>query len=127
MKIDGLADAVMDELKNWSKDVVAAVKDECLSEADDTAKQLRQISPKRSGPGGGAYARGWKAKVTYEDWQDIRVTVYNSGHYQLTHLLENGHAKVNGGRVNGIPHISIAEENVARELENKLKVRISGV
>lgn len=123
MKIDGLADAVMDELKNWSKDVVAAVKDECQTVGEDTAKQLRQISPKR----GGAYARGWKAKTTYEDWQDIRVTVYNSGHYQLTHLLENGHAKVNGGRVNGIPHISIAEENAARELESKVKVRISGV
>lgn len=123
MKSEQLADAILKELTSWSREVTDALKDECKTVADDTAKQLRQISPKRRG----AYARGWDSKVTYDDWKDIRVTVYNKGHYQLTHLLENGHAKVNGGRVSGIPHISIAEENAAKELEEKVKVRISGI
>jgi len=123
MKIDGMADAIVRELSAWSKEVVGALKEEVQAVGEDTAKELRQTSPKRRG----AYARDWASKVTYEDWQDIRVTVYNKRHYQLTHLLENGHAKVNGGRVNGIPHISVAEENAARDLEKKVKVRISGI
>lgn len=123
MKIDGMADAVVKELSAWSKEIVGALKEEVEVVGEDTAKELRQTSPKRRG----AYARDWASKVTYDDWQDIRVTVYNKRHYQLTHLLENGHAKVNGGRVNGIPHISVAEENAARDLEKKVKVRISGI
>lgn len=123
MKIDGMADAIVKELSAWSKEIVGALKEEVQAVGEDTAKELRQTSPKRRG----AYARDWASKVTYDDWQDIRVTVYNKRHYQLTHLLENGHAKVNGGRVNGIPHISVAEENAARDLEKKVKVRISGI
>lgn len=123
MKIDGMADAIVRELSAWSKEIVGALKEEVQAVGEDTAKELRQTSPKRRG----AYARDWASKVTYDDWQDIRVTVYNKRHYQLTHLLENGHAKVNGGRVNGIPHISVAEENAARDLEKKVKVRISGI
>ncbi len=123
MKIDGMADAIVKELSAWSKEVVGALKEEVQAVGEDTAKELRQTSPKRRG----AYARDWASKVTYDDWQDIRVTVYNKRHYQLTHLLENGHAKVNGGRVNGFPHISVAEENAARDLEKKVKVRISGI
>lgn len=123
MKIDQMASAIEKELSSWSRDVVDALKEECTAVGDDTAKDLRQISPKRRG----AYARDWTSKTTYEDWQDIRVTVYNKRHYQLTHLLENGHAKVNGGRVSGIPHISIAEETAAKNLEDKVKVRIKGL
>lgn len=123
MKIDGMADAIVRELSAWSKEIVGALKEEVRAVGENTAKELRQTSPKRRG----AYARDWASKVTYDDWQDIRVTVYNKRHYQLTHLLENGHAKVNGGRVNGIPHISVAEENAARDLEKKVKVRISGI
>lgn len=123
MKIDGMADAIVKELSAWSKEVVGALKEEVRAVGENTAKELRQTSPKRRG----AYARDWASKVTYDDWQDIRVTVYNKRHYQLTHLLENGHAKVNGGRVNGFPHISVAEENAARDLEKKVKVRMSGI
>ena len=123
MKIDGMADAIVRELSAWSKEVVGALKEEVRAVGENTAKELRQTSPKRRG----AYARDWASKVTYDDWQDIRVTVYNKRHYQLTHLLENGHAKVNGGRVNGFPHISVAEENAARDLEKKVKVRMSGI
>ena len=122
MKIDKLADAVVKELMEYSQDVVDATKEECVKVADETKQLLQTTSPKRTNK----YARGWRQKTTYEDKGNIRVTVYNT-RYMLTHLLENGHAKVNGGRVNGIPHIAPAERKAGELLEEKVKVRLGNV
>ena len=122
MKVDQMTSAIMKELNGWSQDVADATKDECLKVAQETADTLKVTSPKRTG----RYARGWRSKTTFEDRANIRVTVYNV-RYQLTHLLENGHAKVNGGRVSGIPHISPAEQQAQKSLIEKVKVRLSGV
>ena len=122
MKVDELANAVMKELRNYSQDVTDALKEECLDVAKTTVNTLKSTSPRRTGK----YARGWKQTTTYERRDDIRVTVHNS-RYQLTHLLENGHALVNGGRVSGIPHIGPAEQQASELLERKVKTRISGL
>ena len=122
MKIDQMANAIAKELTNWSQEVADATKDECKKVADETVATLKTTSPKRTG----RYARGWREKTSFEDRSNIRVTVYNV-RYQLTHLLENGHAKVNGGRVSGIPHIAPAERQATDMLENKVKARISGL
>ena len=59
--------------------------------------------------------------------EDLRSTdlaeapKYNE-HYQLTHLLENGHALVGGGRARSFPHITPAAEKAQKELtQNILK------
>lgn len=59
--------------------------------------------------------------MAYEGTDGIRVQVHNKTKGQLTHLLENGHAKASGGRVNGTPHIRPAEQAVERELLQKLE------
>ena len=48
-------------------------------------------------------------------------------HYQLPHLLEDGHATRNGGRTKAQPHIRPIEEKYSKKFENELKKKIGGL
>lgn len=122
IKIDTLADAVAKELASYSQERTDDLKKAIKKVAKEAVQELKSTSPKDSGE----YASTWKQKVVYEDRSDIRVRVYNEDNYRLTHLLENGHAKVNGGRVAAQPHIAPAEDNAAKKLDNKVKVVFKG-
>lgn len=76
--------------------------------AGDVVKEL-----KRGGSfnGTGAYNRDWSRKLDRKRLY-ASATVYNKTHYQLTHLLEFGHAKQNGGRTRAFPHIGPANDQV---------------
>lgn len=122
IKIDGLEDAVVKALAEYSQEATEELKDVVKKVAKEAVTELKASSPKDSGD----YASGWKSKVAFENGDDIRVTVYNSNAPQLTHLLEAGHAKATGGRVPGQPHIGPAEEHAAKKLETKAKVVFKG-
>lgn len=109
---------IMKELGDYKAEVTERLKSEVIEVAKKTDATLKATSPKRSGK----YARGWTHKVLFESQEDIRVCIYNRTKPQITHVLENGHAKQNGGRVEGIPHIGPAEQQAEKELEGKVKV-----
>ena len=67
-------------------------------------------------PGTGKYAKSWRSKKTKETSTNLEVTVYSPTRYRIAHLLEHGHAKRGGGRVEGRPHIGPAEEHAEKEL-----------
>lgn len=120
VKIDGLAEAIAKELHEYSEEVTEEVKESVKDAAKACVATLRQTSPKSTGD----YAKGWAASTAYEGPDDIRMQVHNRTDYQLTHLLEDGHAKVNGGRVEGQPHIQPAADAAAQILEKDVKIRI---
>ncbi len=120
VKVENLAEAIMDELKAYSDEVSEALKKSVKEVSKETAAEIRENAPK----GSGKYRKGWKSKVAYESPTDIRTVVYNSTKPQLAHLLEYGHAKSGGGRVEGNPHIRPADERLEGKLEGKVKVRL---
>lgn len=108
------------ELSAYCQEVTDALKEEIEQVAAETLKEVKQNAPKRTGK----YRRSWRKKVMHESAEDIRIRIFNKKFPGLTHLLEDGHAKVNGGRVAGIPHIKPAEEHAAEKLVNRVKVKL---
>lgn len=105
-------------LAEYSQEVAEGVQAEIENAAKELVHTLRKTSPKKTGD----YARGWTQKVEFKNSEDIRIRVYNRTKPQLTHLLENGHAKVDGGRVDGKPHIRPAEQDMEKKLGNAIRM-----
>ena len=98
IKIDQLASEIAKELSKFSQEVVEKVNISSEKVGKAAVKQLKQTSPKRYGN----YAKSWTMKTEPEVGQPHKRIVHaKAPHYRLTHLLEYGHAKVNGGRVEG--------------------------
>lgn len=112
--------AIIDNLKEYSSEVVSESKKQVQQVGKETVNLLKATSPKRSGE----YAKSWSLKKAFENADEIRVEVYNSKKGNITHLLEYGHAKKDGGRVDARPHIRPAEEAAAKKLDKKVRVVI---
>lgn len=75
---------------------------------------------------GEKYYKGWT--VSTVKWTHYTsVVIHNKDHYQLAHLLEHGHAKVGGGRVEGRAHIAPVEESLIEEYQRLVVNRLSEV
>jgi hypothetical protein len=112
--IAGLDIVLKRTLDEYSSDVAEAVA-EAVNEAGKTAlSTVKDKSPVKTGK----YKKSWKMKTETAgtDSRSVTATVYNQDYPYLTHLLEHGHQKVNGGRVEGRPHIAPAEQAAQEDL-----------
>lgn len=107
-------------LSEYSSEAAQEIKKACRDVSSEMTEAIR-LDSKNLFEGTGKYAKGWRSKVEYEDRDNIRLTTYNATDYQLTHLLEFGHAKTGGGRVEGRPHISTNEEKAKKELVERIE------
>ena len=77
-------------------------------------RQLKATSPKRTGK----YAKSWTKKK-----RGRKIIVHNK-EYQLTQLLEKGHAKRGGGRVAARVHIAPVERGLHTSAEGILRRKL---
>ena len=115
---------VMEELDSFYGACIEDIQEASNDAAKWAVKELKATSPKSKGRRlSGEYAASWKVKR-----EKLRTgghtIVYNDGYYMLSHLLEYGHAKVNGGRTTGRVFIKPVEEKANKMFEDTLKRRI---
>ena len=121
VRIDQLADAVMKGLEEYAKLATDDLKKDVQKAGKNVKEQIESTAPKKTGK----YSKSWAVKKMRETSDSIQVVVHSKNRYQLTHLLEFGHAKRGGGRTRAFPHIEPAEqagmEQLMRDIENDLK------
>lgn len=111
-----LANELSKAVKEYTEDVQKAVDKKVRSTATKVKREIKADSPRDSGE----YADGWSRKTNARGGS-TEVTIYNKEKPSLTHLLENGHAKVGGGRVQGIPHIQPAYNKFVPPMEKDIE------
>jgi len=112
-------------LDEYSKEVARATNNSIDVVAKEAVQKLKNTSPKKTG----AYAKSWGLSRKRGHNRINEVVVRNKDHYQLTHLLENGHVIINGrgeyGRAPAHKHIQPVEQwansELPLEIERELK------
>lgn len=103
-------------LKQYEQETVQDVKKVTKKLANRGAKELRDKSGIFNG---GNYASGWTSKVEEGVMSCVGI-IYNKTP-GLPHLLENGHALRNGGRMSGRTHIAPVEEQLVKDFEQAVR------
>lgn len=85
-------------------------------------KDIQENAPKDTG----TYAKSWTVKKMKESANSLELVVHSRNRYQLSHLLEFGHARRGGGRVPGKAHIAPAEERAVETLEQEIEKALRG-
>ena len=123
---DALAKAIEDTLRDYAD----VTEEACVQGVRETANRVVSDLHSAHPSGSGRYG-SWDAYNA--DWAKTRQTskkgvysevVHNRKHYQLAHLLENGHALKNGGRASAFPHIAPVAEKAEDELLSIIKKHI---
>lgn len=120
VNIDGLAKAVMDRLKDYKGVCSETVEKAVDKTAKETVSEIKEAARNKFG-GTGEYVRSWKSKKQKTKSGTYSTIVYSDTGDNQASWLENGHARVGGGRVEGRPHIAPAAENAAEMLERLIK------
>lgn len=113
--IDEMGNIIQKEFEEYVELTTAQVKTICKEVADDVCDKIKEKAPVNTG----AYKKSWGITQTENSSLGTKYTVHSKTRYQLTHLLENGHAKRNGGRTKAQPHISIGEALAIKKLKEK--------
>ena len=120
VSIDDMDDVIMKELERYAKLATDDMKDAVENTAKSVKKNIESSAPVLTG----RYKKSWAVKNIRENANSIDIVVHSRNRYQLTHLLEHGHAKRGGGRVAGKPHIAPAEEKGKQDLINAIEEKL---
>jgi hypothetical protein len=107
------------ELTVYHKNVIDRVNLAGEKAAKALVKKTKATAPKQSGDYRKAISYQTKANTVTGDKRFIWGA--KAPHSRLTHLLVHGHAKVNGGRVQGDPFLQNALNEVLPAYENEVE------
>lgn len=113
-------------LADYGDHAVKVLNEEAEKSGEACAKALRKRSPKGSSKRK-PYRNGWTCRMVNRKGSGGTIktaVVHNKNKPQIAHLLEYGHAKRNGGKVDGTPHIRPAEAEYTEEFMDAVKRRL---
>jgi len=123
-KVGDFSKAFGDTLKKYTKEVEEGLASVSKELAKNAAKELKNVSAStfntvQDKP----YSEGWTAK-NESVRHHARWVIHNKNKPGLAHLLEHGHAQVNGDRTPGRIHIKPIEEKLIKDYEDNVKAII---
>lgn len=111
-EIKGIAGEIEKALKAYAYDVAEDID----IAKNEVSKEFKTNVTKDSPEETGSYQKGWRIKKFKKS-----NIIYNKTDYQLTHLLEHGHIKINGGRTNEKIHIRPNEEKAVKNFLKRVE------
>lgn len=128
VSIDSLDEEIKKELETFNADVIKAANESFKETAEEAAEMLKQGGPYQERTG--KYTKDWTADKRGSRASVVTglngYSVYNKKHYQLTHLLENGHQSRKGGRVRAFSHIAPVNEQLGEMASGKIEQKLRG-
>lgn len=111
---DQISEVISKELTIYNRNVIDGIKNEAKKSASQLVKDTKATAP--VGNRTRHYRDSIKSKKTEENDRSVTYTWYVNGpDYRLSHLLEDGHAKKNGGRVEGTHFIQNATDPIIEQ------------
>lgn len=120
--VSSFADEIAKQMNTYTEEVTEELEQVIQEDAKILRDELKSTSPVKTGD----YKKGWRVKKVKQNGHYTAI-VHNATNYQLTHLLEKGHAKKGGvGRVKAYPHIGSAEEKIVPKFLNDVEEILKG-
>ena len=116
MNVNGLAAAIEHELQSYSDAVSVKIGEAVEIVGNEVNAEIK--SHVTFDQPTGKYVKSFRVKKVDESkYSKTRIWHVAAPNYRLTHLLEHGHARRNGGRVRAYPHIIFGEQLAERRME----------
>ena len=122
VNINDMADVIMQGLTEYAELATEDMKEAVKHASTIVRKEIKANAPEDTGK----YAKSWTTQKVKETSRTLTMVVHSKNRYQLTHLLEYGHAKRNGGRVEGKAHIAQAEQEGIKQLQEEIEKELRG-
>lgn len=123
VSIDQLANEIEKDLTLYHKSIVEGINTEAKKSMSDLVKRTKATAP--VGHRKKHYRDNITSKKLSETDRGVTYVWYVKGSdYRLTHLLENGHALRNGGRVEGTHFVEKASDPILAEFKEKIEAII---
>lgn len=121
VSINNLSKEISNILENYQDEIDDKVIDLTDNIIKDAKTELKEKSPVGQT---GEYAKSWTISIKEKGIHFYSKAIWNKKHYRLTHLLEFGHATVDGNHTPAQPHIRPVEEKYKEKFIDELESEV---